>query len=167
MGYAVDYKPTRKRTGRKQSPANKTKLRNLRAMVKYALPNIEQRCACSDTITRPELMALIGLSTKNPAHDLDMQTILSRQEWRRHPCARPCAGLEDLRLPGCGRVTETVVPLMGRRFLYARELAEFLGKSGQTLYMWRKQGRGPKWYMLEGRVVYLVDDVNKWMGKRQ
>ncbi len=53
MGYAVDYKPTRKRTGRKQSPANKTKLRNLRAMVKYALPNIEQRCACSDTITRP------------------------------------------------------------------------------------------------------------------
>lgn len=77
MGYAVDYKPTRKRTGRKQSPANKTKLRNLRAMVKYALPNIEQRCACSDTITRPELMALIGLSTNNPAHDLDMQTILS------------------------------------------------------------------------------------------
>ena len=67
MGYAVDYKPTRKRTGRKQSPANKTKIRNLRAMVKYALPNIEQRCACSDTITRPELMALIGLSTKNPA----------------------------------------------------------------------------------------------------
>lgn len=77
MGYAVDYKPTRKRTGRKQSPANKTKLRNLRAMVKYSLPNIEQRCACSDTITRPELMALIGLSPKNPAHDLDMQTILS------------------------------------------------------------------------------------------
>lgn len=36
---------------------------------------------------------------------------------------------------------------MGRRFLYARELAEFLGKSGQTLYMWRKQGRGPKWYI--------------------
>ena len=35
MGYAVDYKPTRKRTGRKQSP------------------------------TRPELMALIGLSTKS------------------------------------------------------------------------------------------------------
>lgn len=56
---------------------------------------------------------------------------------------------------------------MSRRFLYARELAEFLGKSGQTLYTWRKQGRGPKWYMLEGRVVYLVDDVNKWMGKRQ
>ena len=79
MGYAVDYKPTRKRTVRKQSPANKTKLRNLRAMVKYALPNIEQRCACSDTITRPELMALYreSSSTKNPAHDLDMQTILS------------------------------------------------------------------------------------------
>lgn len=77
MGYAVDYKPTRKRTVRKQSPANKTKLRNLRAMVKYALPNIEQRCACSDTITRPELMALIGLSANTPAHDLDMQTILS------------------------------------------------------------------------------------------
>lgn len=78
MGYAVDYKPTRKRTGRKQSPANKTKLRNLRAMVKYALPNIEQRCACSDTITRPELMALIGLSTEETTSpDLDMQTILS------------------------------------------------------------------------------------------
>lgn len=56
---------------------------------------------------------------------------------------------------------------MHRRFLYARELAEFLGKSGQTLYVWRRQGKGPRWCMLEGRVVYLVDDVNKWMGKRQ
>ena len=73
-------------------------------------------------------------------------------------CLRPCRPAP---------VVEGVVPLMGRRFLYARELAEFLGKSGQTLYMWRKQGRGPKWYMLEGRVVYLVDDVTKWMGKRQ
>ena len=89
MGYAVDYKPTRKRTGRKQSPANKTKLRNLRAMVKYALPNIEQRCACSDTITRPELMALIGLNANNPAHDHDMQLILSEGKGAGiHACGR-------------------------------------------------------------------------------
>lgn len=56
---------------------------------------------------------------------------------------------------------------MGRGFLYARELAEFLGKSRQTLYMWRKQGKGPKWRMLEGRVVYRVADVNKWLGRQQ
>ena len=55
---------------------------------------------------------------------------------------------------------------MRRRFLYARELASCLHKSGQTLYIWRKQGKGPEWHMLEGRVIYMVDDVNRWLRER-
>lgn len=57
MGYAVDYKPTRKK-----SPASAAKVRRFKAMVKYALPVIVRRCECSETITRPELMELIGIS---------------------------------------------------------------------------------------------------------
>lgn len=79
MGYAVDYKPTRKRNVT-QSPASKSKLRRLRAMVKYSLPHIEERCACSETITRQELMTMIGLSVKTPGADNDMQLILSERQ---------------------------------------------------------------------------------------
>lgn len=88
MGYAVDYKPTRKRNSR-QSNASKTKLRNLQAMVKYMLPQILTRCECSETITRPELMTLIGLNANNPAHDHDMQLILSEGKGAGiHACGR-------------------------------------------------------------------------------
>ena len=79
MGYAVDYKPTRK-SNVTQSPASKSKLRMLRAMVKYSLPHIEERCACSETITRQELMTMIGLSVKTPGADNDMQLILSERQ---------------------------------------------------------------------------------------
>lgn len=72
MGYAVDYKPTRKK-----SPATAAKVRRFKAMVKYALPVIVRRCECSETITRPELMELIGISVHAPAADNDLQLILS------------------------------------------------------------------------------------------
>ncbi|MBT1164014.1 hypothetical protein [Bifidobacterium felsineum] len=89
MGYAVDYKPTRKRNNDRQSPAGKQKLRTLRAMVKYSLPHIEERCACSETITRQELMALIGLNAKAPGADNDMQLILSEGKGAGiHPVGR-------------------------------------------------------------------------------
>ena len=87
MGYAVDYKPSRKRNRSRQSPASKAKLRNLKAMVKYSLPHIEERCACSETITRQELMTLIGLNCSTPGSDNDMQLILSE---------RPGAGIRSV-----------------------------------------------------------------------
>ena len=55
---------------------------------------------------------------------------------------------------------------MARRFVYARELAAYLGRSGQTLYNWRKTGKGPRWSMMEGRVVYDIADVARWLRER-
>lgn len=48
------------------------------------------------------------------------------------------------------------------RFLRTPEAARFLGLSGRTLEKHRTYGTGPAFRKLGGRVVYAVDDLQRW-----
>jgi predicted DNA-binding transcriptional regulator AlpA len=37
----------------------------------------------------------------------------------------------------------------------------------ETLKYWRKLGRGPRWYKLGGRVVYDLDEVERWIAEQR
>lgn len=43
------------------------------------------------------------------------------------------------------------------------ELADRLGIATQTLYDWRKHGKGPKGYRLGGRVQFRWSEVEAWL----
>ena len=58
-------------------------------------------------------------------------------------------------------------PLDRRRS--TEQAAEYLGRTPATLALWRKQGRGPRWFRLgdSGRspVFYLVDDLDAFIAE--
>lgn len=48
---------------------------------------------------------------------------------------------------------------MELKFLDTGEAAEFLGRRRQTFYNWRSMKKGPPYYMVGGRPLYLMDDL--------
>jgi hypothetical protein len=48
-------------------------------------------------------------------------------------------------------------------FITQPDLAVKLGRSLSTLRWWRHAGRGPKSFLLGGRVVYKLEDVEAWI----
>lgn len=42
------------------------------------------------------------------------------------------------------------------------ELAVHWGISRRTLQRWRKDGRGPRWLRIEGRVLYRIADIEQY-----
>lgn len=53
--------------------------------------------------------------------------------------------------------------LLESKLLSVGEAAELLGRSVETLYYWRKQGKGPRAFRLGRRLVYPLDDLNAWV----
>ena len=56
--------------------------------------------------------------------------------------------------------TPTPIP---PRYLRTPEAARFLGLSGRTLEKHRTYGTGPRYAKIGGRVVYQLDDLQKWV----
>ena len=58
-------------------------------------------------------------------------------------------------------------PLAGLppRYLRTPEAARWLGISGRTLEKHRIYGTGPVYRKIGGRVVYRVDDLERWVDK--
>lgn len=50
----------------------------------------------------------------------------------------------------------------GRAHYTQRELAERWRLSGRTLEKWRQTGRGPRHLRIEGRVLYPVEEVERF-----
>lgn len=48
-----------------------------------------------------------------------------------------------------------------------KEAALFMGVAVQTLRNWRHQGRGPAYYKVGTRVVYLTEDLKSYREKRR
>lgn len=48
------------------------------------------------------------------------------------------------------------------QLLTHHEVAQLLGVSGNTLYNWRYERRGPAWYKMGREVRYRLSDVLKW-----
>lgn len=53
--------------------------------------------------------------------------------------------------------------LRGRELATRKELAEYLGKSVQTLAIWAMQGKGPKYFKVNGTCRYRWSDVDAWI----
>jgi hypothetical protein len=49
------------------------------------------------------------------------------------------------------------------KLVYQEELAEMLRRPLSTLRYWRHVGQGPKSFKLGGRVVYKLEDVERWL----
>jgi predicted site-specific integrase-resolvase len=48
--------------------------------------------------------------------------------------------------------------------LYSPEnLSEKIGKSPVTLRRWRREGKGPKWMVVERSIRYRESDVANWL----
>lgn len=52
------------------------------------------------------------------------------------------------------------------KILYQEEVAEMLRRPLSTLRYWRVTGDGPKSFKLGGRVVYKLEDVERWIEER-
>lgn len=53
--------------------------------------------------------------------------------------------------------------LRGRELATRKELAEYLGKSVQTLAIWAMKGIGPKYFKVNGTCRYRWSDVDAWL----
>lgn len=51
------------------------------------------------------------------------------------------------------------------RYLRTPEAARFLGLSGRTLEKHRSYGTGPVYRKLGGRIVYAMDDLQRWANR--
>ena len=49
-----------------------------------------------------------------------------------------------------------------RKLLIAEKVARHLDLSPRTLERWRRQGTGPPWLEIGGRVRYDAGDIEKW-----
>lgn len=58
---------------------------------------------------------------------------------------------------------------IGKRILLSTaQAAEFLGKSSQTLSIWRCQRRGPAYFKIGGRTVrYDLADLESWLSSNR
>ena len=52
-------------------------------------------------------------------------------------------------------------------FLDTNEIAEAFATKPDTIRLWRREGRGPRWVRIEGRVLYSVADVQEWLATRE
>ena len=52
-------------------------------------------------------------------------------------------------------------------FLTTDELAEHLRMKTDTVRKWRQRQSGPRFYRVEGKVLYDVDDVNAWLSQQR
>ena len=60
-----------------------------------------------------------------------------------------------------------MIPDFRKDGLDTATLAGKLGKTEKTIRQWRAKRRGPPWYELEGRIVYLRSDVETWLASRR
>jgi len=69
MGYAVDYRPTRKRA-RRQVPQNKEqRKRDIRNAIKWNLPRLEHDTTGTDSVSRTMVCLLLRLGRIGPQAD--------------------------------------------------------------------------------------------------
>ena len=64
------------------------------------------------------------------------------------------------------RRSSTIVgqPLLVPDHIYTQEaVAEFLRRSERTLMLWRGKANGPPFRRIRNRIVYIGNDVNKWL----
>jgi predicted site-specific integrase-resolvase len=56
-----------------------------------------------------------------------------------------------------------------RKTLTPKEAAEYLKYSEAALELWRKEGRGPKFYKPEHKIYYFQEDLDAWIkeGEKQ
>ncbi|WP_158887911.1 helix-turn-helix domain-containing protein [Amycolatopsis anabasis] len=52
------------------------------------------------------------------------------------------------------------------RLLSPRELADYLGITLNTLYVWNTRGQGPRRYRVGRHVRYRLADVDAWLEKQ-
>lgn len=55
----------------------------------------------------------------------------------------------------------------GRMLATRKELAEYLGKSPQTLAIWAMKGIGPKYLKVNGTCRYRWEDVDAWLDAQE
>lgn len=49
-----------------------------------------------------------------------------------------------------------------QKSLTEQEVSLIIGRSCSTLQRWRAAGKGPKWYRLEGRIMYAERELYIW-----
>jgi predicted site-specific integrase-resolvase len=57
--------------------------------------------------------------------------------------------------------------VLPERLMTLQETAEFLRVSSRTLRNWRWKGEGPVGYRVGGRVMYAVEDIERWLLSRR
>lgn len=63
---------------------------------------------------------------------------------------------------------KTKQPAAAAQYMTAKELAEMIGVTTDTLYQWRYRGtHGPKYSKLGGFVRYKRSDVDKWIAANE
>lgn len=53
---------------------------------------------------------------------------------------------------------------MEKRYLTSQEAAEYLRLKETTLEIWRVRGRGPRFRRAGRRVLYLLEDIEEFLG---
>ena len=53
-----------------------------------------------------------------------------------------------------------------RQLLTARDIAEYLGVSVQTIYWWRSKGRGPKGIRIGRHLRFRMTDFLEWLDRK-
>lgn len=53
------------------------------------------------------------------------------------------------------------------RLLSSQEVADQLGKTEKGMWTWRKQGKGPPWFKIEGSIRYREDLLEDWLIEQQ
>lgn len=53
------------------------------------------------------------------------------------------------------------------RWLTIWEAAEEVNRPVPTLRDWRKKNRGPKGFIVEGRLMYAMSELNRWKAEQQ
>lgn len=54
---------------------------------------------------------------------------------------------------------------MSAKYLTTAEVAETCRTSGETVRYWRHIGKGPLGFKVGRRVLYAVEDVEKWLAE--
>ncbi len=54
---------------------------------------------------------------------------------------------------------------MGTKYLTTDEVAEVCRTSAETVRYWRHVGKGPASFKVGRRVLYAVEDVEKWLAE--
>lgn len=53
---------------------------------------------------------------------------------------------------------------MGLQLMYnTRDSAKILGRSPQTLMIWRKKGKGPAFTIINGNIYYKLHNIVDWL----